>query len=165
MASESAEFLSCDVRVPQSMQEKFGGIDGGSDRVKQLFLGRYGRNLLEDLLPHQKGTLGVRWDQAIWTAGVRANIFGPTKYHSDSGPDLDESYGPKVIFDVDAGYRVHAMSFTVGVSNLFNTFPDQMKQPDNRYSNSFLYSPASVPAGTPFGTDGAFYYVRMEYQH
>ncbi|HEX3757486.1 MAG TPA: TonB-dependent receptor, partial [Kofleriaceae bacterium] len=152
------------VHVPQSMQEKFSSIAGGSDRVQQLFLGRYGRNLLEDLLPHQKGTLGLRWDYAIWTAGVRANYFGPSKYHSDDGPELDESYGAKVIFDTDVGYRVHGMSFIVGAANLFNTFPDQMKQPDNRYNNSFLYSPASVPAGTPFGTDGAFYYVKLEYQ-
>jgi iron complex outermembrane receptor protein len=153
------------VNVPQSMQEKFSSIPGGSDRVKALFLGRYGRNLLEDRLPHFKGTLGLRWDYAIWTAGVRANYFGLSKYHSDDGPDLDEAYGRKVIFDTDVGYRVHSMTFIVGATNLFNTFPDQMKHEDNRYNNSFLYSPASVPAGTPFGTDGAFYYVRMEYQH
>jgi iron complex outermembrane receptor protein len=154
-----------DVHVPQSMQEKFSTIPGGADRVKDLFLGRYGRNLLEDRLPRQKGTLGLRWDYAIWTAGVRANYFGPNKYHSDDGPQLDESYGAKVIFDADIGYRVHGVSFIIGASNLFNTFPDQMTHEGNRYNNSFLYSPAPVPAGTPFGTDGAFYYVRMEYQH
>jgi iron complex outermembrane receptor protein len=154
-----------DVHVPQSMQEKFSSIDGGPARVKDLFLGRYGRNLLEDRLPHRKGTLGLRWDQGIYTAGVRANYYGPSEYHDDGGPALDESWGAKVIFDTDIGYRVHGMSFIVGASNLFNTFPDQMKHPENRYSNSFLYSPVSVPAGTPFGTDGAFYYVRMEYQH
>ncbi len=154
-----------DVHVPQSMQEKFASIDGGADRVKQLFLGRYGRNLLEDLLPHQKGTLGLRWDYAIWTAGARANYYGPSQYHSDDGPQFDESYGAKMIFDADVGYRIHGMTFIIGASNLFNTFPDQMKHNENRYNNSFLYSPASVPAGTPFGTDGAFYYVKMEYQH
>ena len=153
-----------DVKVPQSMQEKFSTIAGGSDRVKELFLGRYGRNLIEDLLPRQKGTLGLRWDHAGWAVGARANYFGPTKYHSDSGPELDESYGRKVIFDADIGYRIRGLSFTVGASNLFNTFPDEMKHEDNRYNDSFLYSPASVPAGTPFGIDGAFYYLRVEYQ-
>jgi iron complex outermembrane recepter protein len=154
-----------DVHVPQSMQEKFSSIEGGSKRVQELFLGRYGKNLLEDRLPHQKGTLGLRWDYAIWTAGLRANYFGPSKYHDDGGPQLDETWGRTVIFDADIGYRVHGASFIIGASNLFNTFPDQMKHPENRYNNSFLYSPVSVPAGTPFGTDGAFYYVRMEYQH
>ncbi|HEX8111243.1 MAG TPA: TonB-dependent receptor, partial [Kofleriaceae bacterium] len=154
-----------DVHVPQSMQEKFSSIQGGSQRVQDLFLGRYGRNLLEDRLPRLKETLGLRWDYGIFTAGVRASYFGPSEYHSDDGPQLDESYGFKVIFDADVGYRVHGMTVIIGATNLFNTFPDQMKHEDNRYNNSFLYSPASVPAGTPFGTDGAFYYVRMEYQH
>ncbi|HEX8112060.1 MAG TPA: TonB-dependent receptor, partial [Kofleriaceae bacterium] len=154
-----------DVHVPQSMQAKFSAIQGGSDHVKELFLGRYGRNLLEDLLPRRKGTLGLRWDDESWTAGLRANYFGPTRYHSDSGPELDESYGAKVIFDADVGYRVHGVSIIVGASNLFNTFPDPMKHEDNRYYNSFLYSPAAASAGTPFGIDGAFYYMRMEYQH
>jgi iron complex outermembrane receptor protein len=152
------------VHVPQSMLEKFSSIQGGANRVQELFLGRYGKNLLEDRLPHQKGTLGLRWDYAIWTAGVRANYFGPSKYHDDGGPQLDETWGRTVIFDADIGYRVHGVSFIVGASNLFNTFPDQMKHPENRYNDSFLYSPVSVPAGTPFGTDGAFYYVKMEYQ-
>jgi iron complex outermembrane receptor protein len=154
-----------DVHVPQSMLEKFSTIEGGANRVQELFLGRYGKNLLEDRLPHQKGTLGVRWDYEIWTAGLRANYFGPSKYHDDGGPQLDERWGRTVIFDADIGYRVHGMSFIIGANNLLNTFPDQMKNKDNRYSDSFLYSPVSVPAGTPFGTDGAFYYVRMEYQH
>ncbi|HEX3477752.1 MAG TPA: TonB-dependent receptor [Kofleriaceae bacterium] len=153
-----------DVHVPQSMLEKFSSIEGGAERVQQLFLGRYGKNLLEDRLPHQKATLGLRYDHAIWTAGVRANYFGPSKYHDDGGPQLDETWGRTVIFDTDIGYRVHGMSLIVGASNLFNTFPDQMKHPDNRYNDSFLYSPVSVPAGTPFGTDGAFYYVKLEYQ-
>jgi iron complex outermembrane receptor protein len=153
-----------DVHVPQSMLDKFSSIEGGANRVQQLFLGRYGKNLLEDRLPHQKGTLGLRWDYEIWTAGLRANYFGPSQYHDDGGPALDETWGAKVIFDADIGYRVHGMSFIVGAVNLFNTFPDQMKHADNRYNNSFLYSPVSVPAGTPFGTDGAFYYVKMEYQ-
>ncbi len=80
-----------DVNVPQSMLEKFGSIEGGSKRVQELFLGRYGKNLLEDRLPHQKGTLGLRWDHAIWTAGLRASYFGPSKYHDDGGPQLDET--------------------------------------------------------------------------
>ncbi|HSS03491.1 MAG TPA: TonB-dependent receptor, partial [Kofleriaceae bacterium] len=52
-----------EVNVPQSMLDKFGDIPGGADRVSELFLGRYGRNRLEDLLPRQKGTLGLRWDR------------------------------------------------------------------------------------------------------
>jgi len=167
-ATAAANFTSTTVdavNVPDSMRQQFSGIDGGADRVAELFLGRYGRNRLEDLQPRQKGTLGLRWDFAGFSAGTRANLFGPTKYHSDSGPELDESFGAKVTFDVDLGYRIAGIWASVGASNVFNTFPDEQVHEDNRFANSFLYSPASVPAGAPYGTAGGFYYLRVEYRH
>jgi hypothetical protein len=39
-----------------------------------------------------------------------------------------------------------------------------VKNPDNRFNESFLYAPASNAAGAPFGIAGGFYYVRAEYQ-
>ena len=59
--------------------------------MRELFLGRYGKNRLEDLLPRSKGTLGVRWDYGGWSAGVRANYFGPTEYHSDTEVEASTS--------------------------------------------------------------------------
>jgi iron complex outermembrane receptor protein len=151
------------VHVPQSMLDRFSGVPGGADQVAALFLGRYGRNSLEDLLPRQKGTLAVRFDAPRWTAGVRGNYFGPTKFHSDGGMELDESFGAKATFDVDVGVRFSGISLSVGANNVFNTFPDQVKNPDNRFNESFLYAPASNAAGAPFGIAGGFYYVRAEY--
>jgi iron complex outermembrane recepter protein len=156
------------VRVPASMQEVFSAAPQGAERVGELFLGRYGRNRLEDVLPRQKGTLGLRGDQGAWSAGVRANIFGPTVYRSDpleDGTLLDEDFGAEVTFDVDIGYRIGQLSFSVGGSNVFNNFPDELEHDDNRYSDSFLYSPASVPAGAPYGIEGAFYYARAGYRY
>jgi len=152
------------VNVPQSMLDKFANVQDGPKVVSDTFLGRYGRNRLEDLLPRQKGTLGLRYDYKGWSAGVRANYFGPTAYHSDAGPELDESFGAKVTLDVDVGYRIGGLAWSVGATNVLNTFPDQLKQPDNRNNDSFLYSPAGQSAGAPYGTDGAFYYVRAEYK-
>ena len=158
------------VNVPASMQARFSEVDGGEARVAELFLGRYGKNRLEDLLPRQKATLGLRWDSNTWSFGGRANVFGPTEYHSDTenpeepGTFLDESYGAELTLDVDVGYRVGRLWWSVGATNVLNNFPDEQKREDNRYGDSFLYSPASVPAGGPYGTDGAFYYVRTEYK-
>jgi iron complex outermembrane receptor protein len=164
-----------DVRVPQSMKDKFP-VDGGAQRVSDVFLGRYGRNRFEDLLPQKKGTVGVRWDMRGWSAGVRTNYFGRTKYHSDEksmetapgrddGEFLDESFGARITVDVDVGYRIGGLWWSVGANNVFNNFPDELKRPENRNSDSFLYSPVGVPAGAPYGTDGAFYYVRAEYRY
>jgi len=158
------------VNVPESMEQRFGSIAGGPDRVRQLFLGRYGENRLEDLLPRQKGTLGVRWDSGHWSSGLRANYYGPTEYRSDTtseetGEYLDESFGAKVTFDVDVGYRVGGLWWSIGANNVLNTFPDKVKRAENQLNGSFIYSPVSNSAGAPYGTDGAFYYVRAEYKH
>jgi iron complex outermembrane receptor protein len=150
------------------MQQKFEATPGGPERVAEVFLGRYGRNRLEDVFPRQKGTLGLRYDFGMWSAGARANYFGPTEYHSDTEVDgvfLDESYDARVTFDVDVGVRIGKISASVGANNVFNTFPSEQKREDNRYNDSFLYSPASVPAGAPYGTAGGFYYVRAEYRY
>jgi iron complex outermembrane recepter protein len=153
-----------DVKVPDSMRQRFAGIEGGAERVSEIFLGRYGRNRLEDVLPREKGTFGIRYDYDGWSAGVRTNIFGSTEYHSDQGPALDESYGGRVTIDVDFGLRIAGLWWSVGANNMFNNFPAQNKKDGNRNNESFLYSPADVSAGAPYGTDGAFYYARVEYR-
>jgi iron complex outermembrane receptor protein len=165
------------VHVPQSMLDKFAGVDPNGEQVKSVFLSRYGRNRLTDLLPRQKGTLGLRWDYAGWSIGARANYFGPTEFRSDDvdpdvtdpvtgkHPPADESFGAKVTVDADVGYRIGGLWWSVGATNVFNTFPDEVKRPFNRNSETFLYTPAGLTAGAPYGTDGTFYYVRAEYRY
>ncbi len=156
------------VNVPDSMRQRFDVVDGGAERVQQIFLGRYGRNLLEDLLPRVKGTLGARFDRDGVSVGLRANYFGPTEFHSDAEVDgeyLDESFGDEVTFDVDLGYRVGGLSWSLGANNVLDNFPDQVKRPENRSGEAFLYSPAAYSGGAPYGIAGAFYYARVEYQY
>ena len=88
-ATASANFTKTEVdevKVPDSVQERFdtAGDDSGSERVREIFLGRDGENRLEDLLPRRKGTLGLasRWRDL--SGAVRANYFGPTRYRSAS---------------------------------------------------------------------------------
>lgn len=157
-----------EVHVPKSMEDRFGVVPGGAERVRQIFLGRYGKNLLEDLLPRRKGTLGLRYDRHGLSAGARANYFGPTVYRSDTEVDgeyLDEEFGSEVTFDVDVGYRVGGLFWSLGANNVFNNFPDEVQRPDNRNSDQFLYSPAAFSGGAPYGIAGAFYFARVEYQY
>ena len=157
-----------DVRVPDSMVRRFEATPGGPERVRELFLSRYGENRLEDLLPRVKGTLGLRFDRGRWSGGARANYFGPTEFRSDydvDGEFLDESFGSEVTFDVDLGYRVGGLWWSIGANNVFNNFPDRVKREDNLYFGQFLYSPAGQAGGAPYGIEGAFYYARAQYRH
>jgi iron complex outermembrane receptor protein len=157
-----------EVNVPASMEQMFAAVPGGSERVRELFLGRYGRNLLEDLRPRRKGTLGVRGDHGRFSGGVRANYFGPTVYRSDytdaDGNFLDESFGSEVTFDVDLGLRLGGLWWSIGGNNVFNNFPDQVKREENRNNETFIYSPVGNSGGAPYGIEGAFYYVRAAYK-
>jgi iron complex outermembrane recepter protein len=156
------------VNIPESMEERFADVDGGPARVRKLFLNRYGENLLEDLLPRVKGTLGLRFERGGFSGGVRANYFGPTAYHSDTyvdGAYLDEDFGAEVTLDIDVGHRIAGLWWSVGANNVLNNMPDEVEHPDNRYSDQFLYSPAAFSGGAPYGTEGAFYYARVQYKY
>jgi iron complex outermembrane recepter protein len=156
------------VHVPSTMEQMFATVPGGPEKVQEIFLGRYGKNRLEDLLPRRKGTLGLRGELGRWSGGVRANYFGPSVYYSDYTDEndvyLDEEFGSEVTFDVDIGYRVGGLWWSVGANNLFNNMPDEVKREENRNSGQFLYSPAGNAAGAPYGIEGAFYYARAEYK-
>ena len=168
-ATASANFSRTnvdDVRVPGSVQDRFD-VEGGSERIAEIFLGRDGENRLEDMLPRRKGTLGLSSRYQDLSAGVRSNYFGPTRYRSAStdvnGTFLDEYYGSEVTFDVDVGYRMGDLRLGVGGNNVLNNFPDENRREDNRYFNTFLYGSPAGGAVTPYGIEGAFYYVRVEY--
>jgi iron complex outermembrane receptor protein len=166
-ATASANFTRTtvdEVKVPQSVQERFDVVgpngEEGEETVRTLFLGRDGENRLEDLLPRRKGTLGLAGKYRMLSGGVRANYFGPIVFRSafDLEGGLDERYGSEVTFDVDFGVRVWDVRVGVGGNNVLNNYPDQSQQEGNRYFGSFLYGPV-----TPYGIEGAFYYVRLEY--
>ncbi len=166
-ATASASFTRTevdDVRVPGSVQEIFDadGSGAGSERVSEIFLGRDGQNRLEDQWPRRKGTLGLSSRFLDMSAAVRANYFGPTVYRS-TDPMLDERYGSEITFDVDLGYRIGDLRLGIGGNNVFNNFPDENKNEDNRYFGTFLYGSPAAGLVTPFGIEGAFYYVRVDY--
>jgi len=166
-ATASANFTRTnveDVKVPDSVGEIFdeGGGQAGSERVSEIFLSRDGENRLEDQLPRRKGTLGLATRYQDLSAAVRANYFGPTVFRA-STPELDENYGSEVTFDVDLGYRIWDLRLGIGANNVFNNYPDENQNEENRYFDTFLYGSPAGGLVTPFGIEGAFYYVKVEY--
>ncbi len=170
-ATASANFTDTKVdvvNVPDSVQEMFDvtGPEGedGTEVVRNLFLGRDGENRLEDLLPRIKGTLSLTHDYARFSTGLRANFFGRTRFRSAftdaNGNFLDESFGSEVTLDADIGVRIGGgLRLSVGGNNILNNFPDEQQREDNRYFGTFLYGPT-----TPYGIEGGFYYVKLQYQ-
>jgi iron complex outermembrane receptor protein len=66
-----------------------------------------------------------------------------------------ETYGGKTLVDVELGYGFNEVDLSVGIRNLFDTYPDQ---PQNEFNNNFGTFPWA--AASPFGYDGRYIYTR-----
>jgi iron complex outermembrane receptor protein len=158
----SANFTATEVtgvHVPETMAEKFAG--GDLDTVAEVLVNRQAKNRLEELLPKQKGSLGLRYSRGVASLMTRANYYGKSIY-AGNAPDgnEDEEFGAKVTFDLDIAYRLqNGLALSLGANNLLNTFPDEQQKEANRYFNQFRYRPDQ------FGMNGGFYYVRVQYTH
>ena len=87
-----------------------------------------------------------------------------------------ERYGAKTLFDAEIGYQFNDVNLSVGVRNLFDTYPDHPKSLVDiatggncivsggtcakDYNNNFGVFPWA--AASPFGYNGRYVYVRLE---
>jgi iron complex outermembrane receptor protein len=149
-----------DFHVPEGLGEALR-IDDDPETARRLLFSDQERNRIEDLLPRQKGTVGASYGRGPWNAATRARYYGSSYYVGYAEDNSEnESYGAKVLFDLEVGYRLASgLAFAVGAENLFNTFPDESQHEANRYFEQFIYRPDQ------FGMDGGFYYLRLAYQH
>ncbi|HKP77057.1 MAG TPA: TonB-dependent receptor, partial [Longimicrobiaceae bacterium] len=119
--------------------------------------GEGGLLALEKERPQWRSTLTATYAPGSWRFLGRAQSYGKvtSSLYSYSG-DAVQTYGSKTLFDLEAGRSFAGRGrLSVGVRNLFDTFPDRMSA-DNGFG-LFLYPPAS-----PFGYNGRFVYARME---
>ncbi len=132
-------------------------IQGDPDTARRLLFSDQEQNRIEDLLPWQKGTLGLSYGRGPWNAMTRARYYGSSRYVGYAGDGSEnESYSPKVLFDLEVGHQFeNGLSLAIGAENLLNTFPDETKNPANRYNEQFIYRPDQ------FGMNGGFYYLRL----
>ncbi len=155
----SANFTKTDVdkiNVPQSIADKFAG--GDIEQVRTTIFNREEQNRLETALPRQKGVFSARYGIDRFSVSARANYYGSVKYRP-TNPDNDEHFGAKVLFDVDLGYEIlPGVRLSAGANNIFNTFPDEHENRVNRDDERFVYSRRV----TQFGTNGGFYYGRIQ---
>jgi iron complex outermembrane receptor protein len=143
------------VNIPRSLESRFGA---NPDQLRTFFFGRLATNRLEDSVPHQKGTAGLRYAIHGLSALVRADYYGSVRYRADD-PAADERFTAKVLFDLDVGYQITKnVLVSVGADNLLDTFPDKQRKDVNTSFGRFVYS-RNV---SQFGENGGFYYGKLE---
>jgi iron complex outermembrane receptor protein len=146
-----------DFHIPASVGTALSIAD--ADTARKLLFSDQEQNRIEDLLPWQKGTLGLSYGRGPWNAMTRARYYGSSYYvgYAEDGSE-NESYSPKILFDLEVGHRFeNGLSLAIGAENLLNTFPDESKNEANRYYDQFIYRPDQ------FGMNGGFYYLRLNF--
>ncbi len=146
------------VNTPQALADQFAA--GDQEAVRDLIFNREERNRLEDALPRSSGSLQARYRIDRFDLMGRASHYGNVRYRHPANPDNDETFGAKTLFDLELGYDIlPGVKIVAGGTNIFNTFPDEHDEDKgNRSSGRFVYSRRV----TQFGTNGGFYYGRLQ---
>jgi len=127
----------------------------------ETLLNREERGRIEVNQPRSKiiGTLAYQYGP--WTARVAATRFGEITTVAPQLPEQDQTFSPKVITDVSFAYRVsEAVELQVGANNLFDVYPDKVRDPRLTNDGTVPYSRFA----TQFGFNGASYFAAVNFK-
>jgi iron complex outermembrane recepter protein len=111
-------------------------------------------NAIERNRPDRRSSFTTNYSIGRIHAMGRISDYGSYRDGSSSGI---ETFKGKMLLDSELGYRFNLINLSVGVRNLLNTYPDEVKIADNTNNGTFIY-----PGASPFGYNGRFVYVRSE---
>jgi len=102
-------------------------------------------------LNYQKGNVGV---------ALTNTRYGRTIVFHETTPAFDEYFTPKILTDISFNYTPkYWLTLTLGANNVFNVYPDRLKDYANTNQGIFIYSPDA----SPFGFNGGYYFVSMNF--
>jgi iron complex outermembrane receptor protein len=120
--------------------------------------------------PDWRGTLTTAYTRGALHGLVRGSYYGKFSSAQLGFCDLcRERYGAKTLFDAEVGYQFNQVNLSVGVRNIFDTYPDQPSSKvvvddagdtSKDFNNNFGTFPWA--AASPFGYNGRYVYTRAE---
>jgi iron complex outermembrane receptor protein len=119
--------------------------------------------------PDWRATLTAQYSKGQFHSLARTSYYGKFSSAQPGFCDLcRDNYVAKTLVDAEVGYRFGQVNLSVGVRNLFDTYPDQPKSlidigggtTAKEYNNNFGTFPWA--AASPFGYNGRYLYARME---
>lgn len=146
--SLSAQYSDTDIK-----QIKVPSLLGG---LEQALFDDVEKTRLTDANPKNSFSAGISHTYGDFTTNLRLNRFGPYTLGYATG---NYEFGAKTIADISVNYTVNSqLDFTVGVNNLFDTYPDE--QPViNQFNGIFKYPNTNAP----FGFNGGYYFAEARY--
>jgi len=110
--------------------------------------------------PRDKIILNINYKTGNWTFIVNNTHFGKTAFINNSDSSRDEFFSSKILTDVNVCYAPKSwLNITLGANNVFDVYPDRLKNYKNTQDGILIYS----NEGSPFGYNGGYYFVNMSF--
>ena len=138
------------------------GIKSDSLSTNILF-GRLERMRLERGQPDHKIILLVNYKIGRLGFKFQNTLFGKTSIASipyPNDPSYDEHFSAKILTDISLSYSLRKwLTLTAGANNIFDVYPDRLKNYKNTGEGQFIYAQEA----SPFGYSGGYYFVSMSF--
>ncbi|HVG40752.1 MAG TPA: hypothetical protein VM888_03995, partial [Chitinophagaceae bacterium] len=130
-------------------------------QYKDLLFNREERGRIEQGQPRDKVILAIIYKTGMWEFTLRNNRFGKVaSVSNNNGQNFDEFFSPKVFSGFRIAYSPKLwVTLAGGVTNIFNVYPDKLKNYANTNEGILIYS-NNV---TQFGYNGGYYSINMEF--
>ena len=148
----------------------FGGIQStgklpgdsiNSINTNTLF-NREERAKIECGQPASKMILSANYTRGRAGILIRSTRFGETSIVlKPANRNQDEFFSAKVFTDINFTYSPKTwFTLTAGINNVFDVYPDPVKNPLNQNQGILIYS----NQGTPYGYNGGYYFLSMGFE-
>ncbi|WP_369929012.1 TonB-dependent receptor plug domain-containing protein [Xanthomonas sp. NCPPB 2632] len=112
--------------------------------------------------PRDKIALGTDYGWGHWNLHGALTRYGEFTVNQDpvSNPGFDQVFPARWLLDLSASYATHGWTFTAGVDNLTDVYPQKYKAgSDGAVGGTWPY-----PDYSPFGYSGRYLYTRVAYR-
>ena len=123
------------------------------------------RGRLEEGQPLNKIVLAVNYKTGKWEFGIRTVRFGKAAHlasniDTNTGLYPDEFFSPKSLVGCNIAYSPKSwITIRAGARNIFDSYPDKVKNKTNTQSGLVIYD----FNGTQIGYNGGYYFVNMTF--
>lgn len=125
-------------------------------------VGHIAEGYITEGAPRDKIALGADYTLGSWSTRAALTRYGQFRQNQDpvSNPGYDQVFPARWLLDLSTSYRVDRWTFTAGVDNLTNVYPQKYKAgSDGAVGGTWPY-----PDYSPFGYSGRYLYTRVAYR-
>ena len=128
---------------------------------KNTLFNREEKAKLENGQPGSKIILSADYKRGKFGMLVRNTRFGKTSAVFNSADhSQDEFFSAKILTDVSMSYSpITSVTITTGANNVFNIYPDPLKNKINSNQGILIYSNEAMP----FGYNGGYYFLTLNF--